>query len=322
MTKDLPEVKGNFIHSVFKLKERDILAELLADKRSQNTRRAYERDLTDFFLNVAESSPSPELLQQFLTVDRFTAIGLVLQYKAGLIEKGLKEATINRRLAAIKALVRYAQKIGKCEWSLEEIQGEKVKKYRDTSGVDLKSFQKILKSVDKRQTKGLRDFAILHLLWSNALRRNEVVSANYGDYNQASSQLWITGKGRGTQKEKISLGSSTNLAIAAWLETREAFMDEDPLFIALNPQHYGSRITGDTVADIVSKYAKKAGINKQISPHRIRHSAITHALDATKGDVRKVQKLSRHAKIETLLIYDDNRIDFQGEVSTILSDSL
>jgi integrase/recombinase XerC len=58
-----------------------------------------------------------------------------------------------------------------------------------------------------------------------------------------------------------------------------------------------------------------------MSPHRIRHSSITHALDIT-GDVRKVQRLSRHVKLETLMIYDDNRQDIQGEVSELLSDAL
>ncbi|MBD2207618.1 hypothetical protein H6G33_35395 [Calothrix sp. FACHB-1219] len=57
-----------------------------------------------------------------------------------------------------------------------------------------------------------------------------------------------------------------------------------------------------------------------MSPHRIRHSAITAALDATDGNLRKVQKLSRHAKIDTLLIYDDNRSNDQQELSDLLGD--
>jgi integrase/recombinase XerC len=57
-----------------------------------------------------------------------------------------------------------------------------------------------------------------------------------------------------------------------------------------------------------------------MSPHRIRHSAITAALDATDGNVRKVQKLSRHKQIDTLMIYDDNRQRVQGELTGLLSD--
>jgi integrase/recombinase XerC len=61
-------------------------------------------------------------------------------------------------------------------------------------------------------------------------------------------------------------------------------------------------------------------VKKIVSPHRIRHSGITAALDATDGNVRKVQKLSRHANLNTLMIYDDNRQNIQGELSDLLSD--
>jgi integrase/recombinase XerC len=57
-----------------------------------------------------------------------------------------------------------------------------------------------------------------------------------------------------------------------------------------------------------------------MSPHRIRHSAITAALDATGGDARKVQKLSRHKNLNTLMIYDDNRRQHQAEVTGILAE--
>jgi integrase/recombinase XerC len=59
-----------------------------------------------------------------------------------------------------------------------------------------------------------------------------------------------------------------------------------------------------------------------MSPHRIRHSAITAALDATNGDVRKVQRFSRHKKLDTLMIYDDNRSNMQGEISDLLGNIL
>ena len=62
------------------------------------------------------------------------------------------------------------------------------------------------------------------------------------------------------------------------------------------------------------------GISKKMSPHRIRHSSITAALDATDGNIRQVQKLSRHANINTLMTYDDNRVNYQEEISQILDD--
>jgi len=67
----------------------------------------------------------------------------------------------------------------------------------------------------------------------------------------------------------------------------------------------------------VQKYAKAAGIDKVMS---IRHSSITEALNLTNGNVRKVQKLSRHSSLNTRMIYDDNRQNLQGEVTDMLDD--
>ncbi|MBD0266148.1 MAG: tyrosine-type recombinase/integrase, partial [Tolypothrix sp. Co-bin9] len=78
--------------------------------------------------------------------------------------------------------------------------------------------------------------------------------------------------------------------------------------------------TGEAIRYTVDKLSQKAGIAKKMSPHRVRHSAITAALDATDGNIRKVQKLSRHADPRTLMIYDDNRAKDQEELSEILAD--
>jgi integrase/recombinase XerC len=72
--------------------------------------------------------------------------------------------------------------------------------------------------------------------------------------------------------------------------------------------------------DLRQKIVKAAGIKKQMSPHRIRHSAITATLDATGPDARKVQKLSRHKNLNTMLVYDDARTAAQTEVSNILDE--
>ena len=123
---------------------RDVLGELLADKRSRNTRRAYEWDLKDFFGFIANAEPTPSIVASFLQLTRFPAIALVLKYKSSLLDKGLKEATVNRRLAAIKALVNHARQLGLVDWSLNDIKSEKVKPYRDTTGIKPDAFKQIL----------------------------------------------------------------------------------------------------------------------------------------------------------------------------------
>jgi integrase/recombinase XerC len=167
--------------------------------------------------------------------------------------------------------------------------------------------------------KGVRDYAILKLLWENALRRNEVAACNVGDFDSVNSTLSILGKGRGSQKELITLSPSVVSAISNWLELSGGDVD-DPLFTSLSNNKLGSRLTGSAIYELVSETAKAAGITKKMSPHRIRHSAITAALDATNGNVREVQKLSRHRVMQTLMVYDDNRENAQGKITNLLSD--
>ena len=118
---------------VFPGLEPDLLQELLQDKRSPNTRRTYAKSLRDFFSVLTQQDPTPESVGQFLQLNRFEALRLVLRYRATLVEKGLSPATINVRLAAIKSLVNYARRVGKCDYTLEEVEGLRVHNYRDTT---------------------------------------------------------------------------------------------------------------------------------------------------------------------------------------------
>ncbi len=301
---------------------RDVLAELLSDKRSLGTRKAYAKDLRDFFRTIASSEPIPELVAQFLSLERFQAVSLVLKYKAILLDKGLAEATVNRRLAAIKSLVKYARQVGMCQYTLEDVKGEKIQPYRDTSGISPSDYKSILSVVNRNSLKGKRDYALLVLLWGNALRRGEVAKANIKDLNLVDGTLRIYGKGKGTQSEVVSLGRHTIVALKDWLEARLEANSNEPLFCSVHKGYWGKRLSTTSIYQIVRRTAKIAGIVRTMSPHRIRHSSITAALDKTDGNVRMVQKLSRHSSFDTLLIYDDNRSNAQKTLTDILDDLL
>jgi integrase/recombinase XerC len=301
--------------------EPDVLAQLLADKRSPETRRAYAKDLRDFFgFAAGVSQPSAGLVKDFLSLERFAALSLVLRYKAHLCnERELAEATVNRRLSALKSLVRLGYQLGQCSFTLAEVRGEKVVRYRDTTGVP-KELYRLMLAVPNRETlKGKRDYAILRLLWDNALRRGEIERADIEDLDLEGRSLLILGKGKGRQKEAVTLSSPTVGAVEDWLLMRGEVDLRQPLFVALDRAFWGHRLTGTAIYKLVEQVAKEAGIGKRLSPHRIRHSGITAALEATGGDVRSVQKLSRHTDLNTLTIYDDNRADVQGEISNLLA---
>jgi integrase/recombinase XerC len=275
----------------------------------------YQKDIQNFLADIGTE------LGKFLTLDRHGAYALVSRYKGDLLQKGLKSATINRRLAAIKSLVAFSYNCGHCEFMLEAVKSEKLSAYRDTSGVDPETFKRVLGGIDRTSLKGIRDYALMMLLWSNALRRSEVSKASIADFDPVTKTLRIFGKGRGNNAETVSLGSGTVMAIEAWLTARGEVNPDKALFCSINPGYRDGRLSTQGIYDIVKSRCQSAGISKAMSPHRIRHSSITAALEATGGDVRRVQKLSRHSSLNTLLIYDDNRKNHQGEVTDLL-DSL
>ncbi|MBR8834390.1 MAG: tyrosine-type recombinase/integrase [Stigonema ocellatum SAG 48.90 = DSM 106950] len=298
----------------------DVVAQLIGDKRSPNTKREYQKDLRDFFLYIAKKEPSRDLVLEFLHLEQKHAVALVLKYKAHLIKKKLSEATVNRRLSAIKSMVEMGRRLGVCNFSIDDVKGEKVEVYRDTKGISPTDYAKVIALVDCNTQKGKRDYAILRLLWDLALRRNEIVTLNVGNFNAKEKTLAILGKGKGTQKQIIDLSDKTSVAIATWLKASKKKRNDEPMFTVLAYNKNGERITGEAIRRLVDNLCQQAGITKKMSPHRVRHSAITTVLDQNNGNYRATQRFSRHAQVQTVLKYDDNRQNLQKQMTDKISD--
>jgi len=291
---------------------------LLADKRSASTRRAYEGDLRDFF----RGQPTEEMLGDFLALSPPAVALRLARYKAELLERGAAEATVNRRLAAVRSLLRFTFRLGLSETDGRGlVDSERSRSYRDTRGVDHHTLARLLalpkEIYGAENLRALRDTALLRLLCENALRRAEVCGLDAGDFNLEDRTVMIRGKGRGSEKEPVTLSGGTASAIAAYLQAAgHGGEPSSPLFRNLDhrPGKTGARLSVDGLFFLVGHYGRILGVAK-LTPHKLRHSAITAALDMTGGDVRRVQRLSRHAKLETLQRYDDNRTDMQGEVT-------
>jgi integrase/recombinase XerC len=237
----------------------------------------YQKDIENFLADLNLE------LGKFLSLDRHGAYAIVSRYKGDLLQKNLKSATINRRLAAIKSLVAFSYNCGHCDFMLESVKSEKLSAYRDTTGVDSETFKRVLGGIDRETLKGIRDYALLILLWSNALRRSEVSKANISDFDPTAKTLRIFGKGKGNQSEIISLGSGTVMAIESWLEARGEVNPDKALFVSVNLGYKDGRLSTQSIYNIVKDRCQDAGITKTMSPHRIRHSSITAALEATGG---------------------------------------
>jgi integrase/recombinase XerC len=285
-----------------------LLASFLAG-RSRHTTDAYRRDLQDFarFCGVATPDVAAALL---LYRGPGPANLLALEYRNHLHAAGRAPSTINRRLAAVRSLVRLARVTGLAPWSLE-VEGVEGRSYKDTRGPGADGFRRLReRAAGRTDAKGLRDRAIVALLHDMALRRGEVVGLDLADYDPDAGTLAVLGKGR-TAKERLTLPPPTREALASWLAVREP--GYGPLFRSLDPARKGDgRLTGAAVYGIVRRLGEAVGL--RCRPHGLRHRGITAALDAGL-DLRAVQRYSRHRDLRTLQLYDDNRQDLGGAVA-------
>jgi len=150
----------------------------------------------------------------------------------------------------------------------------------------------------------LRDIAILEVLYSTGMRVSELVGADRRNVDMISGVIRAYGKGR---KERLcplgrpacrALQSAITAGDAVWPPRKDADGGGDPVFCNLR----GKRLTTRSVERILKKYLAEAGLNRSLSPHKLRHSFATHMLDAG-ADLRSVQELLGHSSLSTTQIY-------------------
>lgn len=303
----------------------DIVGHFLAG-RNPRTLRAYDGDLKDFARFVGLDDPR-RAVASLLAAGPASANAAVLRYRVAMEEKGLSPATVGRRLAAVRSVVKLARTLGQIVWTIE-IQSPKVETYRDTRGPGRDGVRSIVGGLKSGGSAvRVRDLAIVRLLYDLALRRGELVALDLEDVEIEGTpprpvSLWARGKGRGS-KERFTLPDGTILALMGWLEIRGP--EPGPLFLRLDPavKYTGEsgRLTDRSVGRLVGRAGVRAGLDRKVRAHGLRHAAITSALDQT-SDVTKVQRFSRHKDLRTLGIYDDRRQDFAGQIARGISDDL
>lgn len=289
-----------------------LVASFLAG-RNERTLRAYRNDLEDFrsFLGAVDVDEAARIV---LSRGHGEANALVLAYRADLVGRKLQAATINRRLSAIRSLVKLARTLGMVPWSLE-VENLKTQAYRDTRGPGRHGFKILMEEAGRRMDrKALRDLAVLRLLHDLALRRAEVVALDLEDVDLEAGTVTILGKGR-TQKERLSLPEPTRAALAVWIAARGA--SPGPVFVNFDRAGKRGRLTGTGLYIMVRDMGRRVGLS--VRPHGLRHLGITEALDLTNGNIRAVQRYSRHRDVRILSVYDDNRADLGGDVARLVA---
>ena len=268
--------------------------------RLPRTTHAYLSDLRLIAVSH-ECGSVAEFLRMFLGGTAAQANRLVINYRNSELARGLKPASVNRRLATLRSLVKFAQVTGRCEWSIA-VQGVK----REPSKPKAVPWSVFLALIEKAPDARLR--AALGLMGYAGLRISEAVGLRLEDFDAAAGTVSVLGKGRRV-REPVTLAPVVVGYLVSWVAERGS--EPGPLFGWTEPTQ---------LRRAVKALGEAMGV-AGLRPHSFRRCAVTRALDVTNGDIRSVMKFSRHSSPELVALYDDQRADVAGEIAKRVAES-
>lgn len=271
----------------------DMFLDYLSVERglSKNTIISYGRDLNaylKFLDSIAKktiSSSSREDIREFMLHEK---------------DKGLSVNSIARNLACLRMFYRFLtrERLIKTDVSSYIDTPKLWKKIPDVLNLD--EVEKLIESPDLNTAQGIRDRAILEVMYATGMRVSEVSNLKRSDVNAEVGFLRCLGKGR---KERIiPLGKKAILAIERYLEKVRPQQAKRGEVQELFLNRSGKKISRISLWKLIKQYAKKLRIKKDIKPHILRHSFATHLLERG-ADLRSVQEMLGHANISTTQIY-------------------
>lgn len=265
--------------------------------RSQKTIANYDHYLTrliDFAGDIKVSDITPELIRKWR---------LWLNRLGTNTNDELEKTTQNYHLIAVRSFLKYCAKRDIEVMSADKIELARTRR-KQVTFLNPEELDRLFAQANTNTLSGLRDRAILELLFSSGLRVSELVGLNRDHINLKRREFMVRGKG---QKDRpIFISEQSASAIQSYLDKRQ---DNDPaLFIRysgtkeLDFSGNFHRLTPRSVQRMVERNAKLAGITKHVSPHTLRHSFATDLL-MNGADLRSVQAMLGHSNIATTQIY-------------------
>ncbi|PKM80114.1 MAG: site-specific tyrosine recombinase XerD [Firmicutes bacterium HGW-Firmicutes-14] len=258
---------------------------------ADNTLDSYNRDLKQF-LGFLEKEKVED-------VQKATR-NIIMSYLLFLQKRGRATATVSRHLAALKSFYhfllreRYIEKDPTLNLESPKLE-KKLPRVLTINEVEM-----LLNQPKGSDPAGLRDKAMLELLYATGIRVSELISLDVSHINLEMGYIRCFGKGA---KERIvPVGSYARKCVSEYLQRGRVKLIKNKSEQALFVNQHGKRLTRQGFWKIIKKYAIKAGISKEITPHTLRHSFATHLLE-NGADLRSVQEMLGHADITTTQIY-------------------
>lgn len=256
---------------------------------SANSLEAYARDLGRFAAGCrtqpSGTFPDSEALRRHLD---------------SLYQAGLESRSVARHLTTLRNFFTFLLREGKIQqdptaWLALPRQWQNLPKYLNHTEVD-----RLLEAPDLRKATGMRDRAMLELLYASGLRVTELCEVQLSDLNEQLGVVLVMGKGN--KQRLVPVGRPALSAVTAWRDSARGRLlrgrSSKYLFVTAR----GTRLTRQAFWKLLAGYGKKVGIFHRLTPHVVRHSFATHLLEGG-ADLRSVQTMLGHADISTTQIY-------------------
>lgn len=257
-----------------------------------NTLEAYERDIS-MYIDYLQSEGLHRLND--------SSKAHITTYLLHLRKQGRASSTLSRTMVSIRSFYQFLVRERLIEHDPSLHMETPTIEKRLPKTLSLEEVERLLMCPDVNHARGLRDKAMLEVLYATGMRVTELVSLNVSSVNLALGFVRVIGKG--SKERIIPLGSMAISYLDRYLQTAHSKLlkpnsERDVLFL----NQLGTRLTRQGFWKIIKHYAREAHITKPLSPHTLRHSFATHLLE-NGADLRSVQEMLGHADISTTQIY-------------------
>ena len=260
---------------------------------SVNTLASYKIDLSDFNEFISNTKGSLQALDK---IDHL----MIRSYLSNLQDRNLARSTVLRRLSSLRSFFKYLCRRGYLEVEPTAALASPKVQRKLPDFLEIPEIEAILTMPNTSNIIGLRDQAIMELLYSTGMRVSELLQLDSKDLDRQNALVKVRGKGK--KERLLPIGRTAMNALENYLTRRHELSGDMPSPAIFLSQR-GKRIPdAKSIRRRIEKYAHDAGIKKNITPHTLRHTFATHLLNAG-ADLRSVQELLGHSSLSTTQIY-------------------